>query len=284
MTRFAYLPPYGLGFQDVGCSSSSLVATPVLCVHILAGQSFVAQVVEGVLENSRHELELKQRAAASIEEYKMQTGYKPPPPGWRLGAGPLWFLPDKAAPWRARNDDPRGREADPGLFMLRRQRRLPTIAKLFAAADADRSGTLSRDEVVRNSELLAKLKMTAEEAGALFDDLDKDGSGFLSHKEARAAMGVADMWARVRRRQQQQPTGASSVNGLFDALDADHGGHPLPGRGSGGVRQARPHARGGGRSLRPARRGPVGDPVAPGDGCRGRPQGHLGPRAPPRGA
>ena len=67
MTRFAYLPPYGLGFQDVGCSSSSLVAAPVLCVHILAGQSFVAQVVEGVLENSRHELELKQRAAASIE-------------------------------------------------------------------------------------------------------------------------------------------------------------------------------------------------------------------------
>jgi hypothetical protein len=34
---------------------------------------------------------------------------------WRLGGGPLWFLPEKAAPWRAR-DDPRGNRSNPGIF------------------------------------------------------------------------------------------------------------------------------------------------------------------------
>jgi len=31
---------------------------------------------------------------------------------WRLGGGPLWFLPEKLAPWRVR-DDPRGRQDKP---------------------------------------------------------------------------------------------------------------------------------------------------------------------------
>ena len=56
-----------------------------------------------------------------------------------------------------------------------------SIHQLFQLLDANSDGKLTKVEVVENC---SKLELSEEDAAALFDDLDKDGSGELSRAEA----------------------------------------------------------------------------------------------------
>jgi uncharacterized membrane protein YdjX (TVP38/TMEM64 family)/Ca2+-binding EF-hand superfamily protein len=56
-----------------------------------------------------------------------------------------------------------------------------SINQLFQLLDANSDGKLTKAEVVENC---SKLELSEEDAAALFDDLDKDGSGELTREEA----------------------------------------------------------------------------------------------------
>ena len=55
-----------------------------------------------------------------------------------------------------------------------------SVEQIFALIDDDHNGVLTREEVV---DAAYKLEMTSEEAGLLFDVLDRDGSGTLTQDE-----------------------------------------------------------------------------------------------------
>ena len=61
------------------------------------------------------------------------------------------------------------------------------IDQLFAEIDTDRSGYLSRDEILRSLGQLGA-KVTTEEANRLFEELDKNGDNKISREEFRVVM------------------------------------------------------------------------------------------------
>jgi len=62
------------------------------------------------------------------------------------------------------------------------------ISKAFRAFDADGSGTIERSEFV-NVMTRGDTKLTAEQAGMLFDEMDEDRSGFVDAEEFAMAWG-----------------------------------------------------------------------------------------------
>eukprot|EP00613_Pedinella_sp_CCMP2098_P060380 CAMPEP_0171986042 /NCGR_PEP_ID=MMETSP0993-20121228/274668_1 /TAXON_ID=483369 /ORGANISM="non described non described, Strain CCMP2098" /LENGTH=659 /DNA_ID=CAMNT_0012638939 /DNA_START=22 /DNA_END=2002 /DNA_ORIENTATION=+ len=83
------------------------------------------------------------------------------------------------------------------------------VEKLFDLVDTDKSGTLSRGEVIAAA---GKLKMTADKAARLFDELDKDKNGTLTRAEMTD--GLIDAYSN--------PRGITSILASGVSLDGDN--------------------------------------------------------------
>jgi len=97
-----------------------------------------------------------------------------------------------------------------------------SINQLFQLVDANLDGKLTKAEVVENC---SKLELSEEDAAALFDDLDKDGSGELSRAEAsmfnqfRSRFGFGGKKPAKSASSQASPT----PNGVSGDVDAEDG-------------------------------------------------------------
>jgi Ca2+-binding EF-hand superfamily protein len=94
------------------------------------------------------------------------------------------------------------------------------VNQIFDLLDGDHDGTLSRDEMVAGA---AKLDLSEEEAGKLFDAHDKDGSGVLTKEEASGWFG------RFRPKKSdsgegEKPKPTWTPKQIFALLDGDHDG------------------------------------------------------------
>lgn len=87
--------------------------------------------------------------------------------------------------------------------------------KLFTKLDADKSGSVSRDEFVAG----APEDVSSEQAGALYDQLDSSGSGSLSKSDLATAF--EQMSSETQAAMIQIQGGGLDLSQVFDDLDTD---------------------------------------------------------------
>jgi len=73
-------------------------------------------------------------------------------------------------------------------------KKIAMLNQVFNTLDANGDGELTKDEVVAGA---GQLKITAEEAAKLFDDLDEDKSGTLTRNEFDAAASMLEEYEKM---------------------------------------------------------------------------------------